>query len=355
MAAGEVPMSAPQVLRPADWTELVTGYQQPDLRRSIGQILSSFVPFAAILAAMLASLRVGYWPTLILALPAAGLLVRIFIIQHDCGHGAFFKSVRANDGLGFVCGVLTLTPYRHWRHNHAVHHRSAGNLARRGVGAIFTLTVREYVALSRWRRLLYRIYRHPLVLFGVGPVINFVILQRFWSPKAPRQERAGVLWTNLAIAGLTVGSLHLIGSEALILVLAPTLSIAFTIGTWLFYVQHQFEETYWARDEDWSYTLAALKGSSYYQLPEVLRWFTGNIGFHHIHHLSPKIPNYLLKRCHDENPSLRPATILTLASSLRTASLHLWDEETERLVGFGHRCPVRQETQQSIVPAGETD
>lgn len=343
-------MSSVEVQRSASWIGTVARYQTPDRWRSIGQICDSFIPFAALFYAMTASLSVSYWLTLGLSVPAAGFLVRIFIIQHDCGHGAFFKSARANDALGFICGVLTLTPYRPWRLSHAIHHRGNANLARRGVGAIHTLTVDEYRRLPRWRRMFYRIYRHPLVLFGLGPILNFVVLQRFWSPKAANKEWASLLWTNLAIACLATGMALAIGLQALLLPLAPILVIAFTAGTWLFYVQHQFEHTYWARDAVWSYTLAALRGSSYYRLPGILRWFTGNIGYHHIHHLSPRIPNYLLKRCYDENPSLQKVTVLTLASSLRCASLHLWDEDSQRLVGFRHLRREAVGAQESVVP-----
>jgi omega-6 fatty acid desaturase (delta-12 desaturase) len=286
------------------------------------------------------SLQVSYWVTLVLAIPAAGFLARIFIIQHDCGHGSFFKSMRANDRLGFICGVLTMTPYKHWRLSHSIHHRGASSLAKRGIGSIGTLTVGEYRELSRWRQLGYRIYRHPLFLFGVAPVFNFVVAQRFMFTAYSRKEWASLHWTNLALSGLAVLLILTIGLKALVLVYLPIMVVASSVGTWLFYVQHQFEHTYWVADEDWDYTLAALKGSSYYNLPAVLRWFTGNIGFHHIHHLSPRIPNYRLQQCHEENPVLQRVTILTLASSLRTASMNLWDEQTQRLVGFRSLSPA---------------
>jgi omega-6 fatty acid desaturase (delta-12 desaturase) len=292
------------------------------------------IPFIALLVVMYFSLEVGYWLTLAISVLAAGFLARIFIIQHDCGHGSFFRSTRANDRLGFVCGVLTMTPYRHWRLSHAIHHRGAGNLARRSIGSIRTLTVNEYRGLTRWKRLCYRVYRHPLFLFGVGPVCNFVVGQRFMFTSYSRSEWASLHWTNLAIGGLACFFAMVIGVKAVLLVYTPIMVIAATVGTWLFYVQHQYEDAYWASNENWDYSSAALRGSSYYNLPAVLRWFTGNIGFHHIHHLSPRIPNYFLKKCHEENQSLQQVTVLTLASSLRSASLHLWDEESQRLVGF---------------------
>jgi omega-6 fatty acid desaturase (delta-12 desaturase) len=335
-------MNTADAPQPSVWTDLVARYQVPDLRRSVQQVLNSFLPFFALTVLMVLSLdRVGYWATLLLAIPTAGFLARIFIIQHDCGHGSFFKSARANDWLGFLCGVLTMTPYRQWRLSHAIHHRGAANLAKRGVGAIHTLTVSEYLALPRWRRLAYRLYRHPALLFFGAAFFNFVILQRVMFTGPTRKEWASLHWTNLAI-GVVAGLLILaIGVKALVLVYAPIMAVASTVGTWLFYVQHQYEHTYWAEDAEWDYTLAALRGSSYYKLPGVLRWFTGNIGFHHVHHLSPRIPNYRLRECHEENPLFQQATVLTPASSLRTASLRLWDEDSERMVGFDHLRSMR--------------
>ena len=316
------------------WTELVTKYQVPDVHRSVRQICNSFIPFIALVVLMYFSLPVSYWLTLAMAIPAAGFLARIFIIQHDCGHGSFFKSTRANDRLGFICGVLTMTPYKYWRLCHSIHHRGASNLAKRSIGSIRTLTVNEYRESSRWRRLCYRVYRHPFFLFGVGPVFNFVVAQRFTFTDFARKEWPSLHWTNLTLAGLAVLAILTIGIKAMVLVYAPIMLVASSVGTWLFYVQHQYEDTYWITDEKWDYSLAALRGSSYYKLPTVLRWFTGNIGFHHVHHLSPRIPNYNLQRCHEENPIFQQATVLTIGSSIRTASLHLWDEAKQRLVSF---------------------
>lgn len=329
-------MSTTHMPSPGALTALVAKYQAPDLRRSIQQICNSFIPFIALTVLMYFSLELSYWVTLLMALPAAGFLARIFIIQHDCGHGSFFSSMSANDRLGFLCGILTMTPYKHWRQSHAIHHRGAANLAKRGIGDIDTLTVNEYRELSRWKRLSYRVCRHPFVLFGVTPFFNFVVGQRFLFTKYSRKEWPSLHWTNLAILGVAILLTLTIGLKALLLIYVPIIALASSLGTWLFYVQHQYERTYWVQDDEWDYALAALKGSSYYKLPSVLRWFTGNIGFHHVHHLSPRIPNYKLKQCHEENPVFQQATVLTLASSLRTASLRLWDEETRRLVGFEH-------------------
>jgi omega-6 fatty acid desaturase (delta-12 desaturase) len=269
--------------------------------------------------------------------------MRIFVIQHDCGHGSFFKSRKANDYLGSVCGILTLTPYYYWRKSHAIHHATASNLAERGVGDVYTMTVNEYLRQSKWGRLKYRLYRHPLTLFVLAPTVLFFIIYRFPHPesKSWKRERASVWWTNLALAMLVVALSLTLGFKEFLLIYLPITLLGATVGTWLFFVQHQFEDTYWAKEGEWDYTLAALRGSSYYKLPKVLQWFTGNIGFHHIHHLSPRIPNYLLQKCHEENPVFQQVVVLTLWSSFRTVFLSLWDEEQGRLVSFGHLKSIR--------------
>jgi len=279
-------------------------------------------------------LRIHYALTLLLALPAAGLLIRTFIIQHDCGHGSFLRSRRANDLIGSLCGVLTLTPYRYWRKNHAIHHATASRLERRGTGDIWTLTVAEYRACTRWQRFVYRLYRHPIVLFILGPVLLLVVLHRFPSKQPFRwnRDRASIVWTNLGLVGVYALLCWLLGWQTFLMVQLPIVFLSASIGTWLFYVQHQFEGTYWAPNARWDYEAAALRGASYYKLPRVLQWFSGNIGFHHIHHLSHRIPNYNLQRCHDENPMFQEGCILTLRSSFRTIPLKLWDEDRERLV-----------------------
>ena len=326
------------------WGPLVAKYQTPNTWGSIWQVCNTFIPFFLLWALTYISLGYGYWLTLLLALPAAGFLVRIFIIQHDCGHGSFFNSRKANDTLGSVCGVLTLTPYFYWRKSHAIHHASAGNLEQRGVGDIYTMTVAEYLQQSTWGRLKYRIYRNPVVLFVLAPTFLFLILYRFPHPdsKSWKKERASVLWTNIAIAAVIVLMSLAIGFKAFLLVQLPITILAVTAGTWMFFVQHQFEDTYWASRADWNYTLAALQGSSFYKLPKVLQWFTGNIGFHHIHHLSPRIPNYMLQKCHEENPLFQEVVVLTMWTSLKTTFLSLWDEDQQKLVSFGHLKSIRQ-------------
>ena len=318
------------------WQKLVAKYQGARPRQSLWQLVNTTLPFFALLYLMYRSLEVGYWLTLLLALPTAGFLVRLFIIQHDSGHGSFFKTRKANDAVGIFCSLFTWTPYHYWQKSHAIHHATAGNLDQRGIGDIYTMTVKEYQQQSRWGRLKYRLYRNPILLFGVVPTLLFVVFYRFPLAKteAMKKVRASVYWTNLAIALLVGGAIGLVGWQAFLLVYAPVMILAATAGTWLFYVQHQFENTYWAKSDTWKYELAALRGSSFYRLPRILQWFTGNIGFHHIHHLSPRIPNYLLEQCHRENEIFQKAVTLTLRSSLKCIFLALWDEEENRLISF---------------------
>ncbi len=328
-----------------NWQKIVAKYQTPDLRQSLWQVANSFLPYVGVWYLMYLSLRVSYWLTLALAVLAAGFLTRLFIILHDCGHGSFFKSQKANDFLGSVCGMFTFTPYFQWRHNHALHHATAGDLDRRVSWDLpMTLTVKEYLQLPRWKQVAYRLYRHPLALFGLIPLALFIVGQRLVSAKSGKRERFSVHLTNLAIlaTGLTLS--WAIGFRAYLLVQLPIMFAAATIGVWLFYIQHQFEDTYWAPNEEWDYTLAALKGSSYYKLPRVLQWFTGNIGLHHIHHLSARIPNYALQKCHDDNPMFQQVNTITLLTSLKSLSLRLWDEERQKLVSFGHLKSAQPDT-----------
>jgi omega-6 fatty acid desaturase (delta-12 desaturase) len=318
------------------WRRLVAKYQRPNAWKSIWQVVNSFVPFFLVWYLMYLSLSLSYIVTLLLGVIAGGFLVRIFIIQHDCGHGSFFKGRTANDLIGSVCGVLTLTPYYYWRKSHSIHHANAGNLEHRGVGDIFTMTVREYMEQSKWGQFKYRLYRNPFVLFTVIPTVLFIVLYRFPHPDSKRwkRERTSVYMTNIALAAIVTIMGMTIGWKEFFMVQLPISIFAATVGTWFFYVQHQFEDTYYAGGEDWDYTLAALQGSSYYQLPRVLQWFTGNIGFHHIHHLSPRIPNYLLQRCHEENPLFQNVATLTPVTSVKSIFLTLWDEERKKLISF---------------------
>ncbi len=327
------------------WVPVVARYQNPDVRKSIGQVLNTFIPFLIFWYLMFRSLEISYWLTLLLALPTAGFLVRIFIIQHDCGHNAFFKSKKVNDTLGFVCGMITLTPYYHWRHRHAIHHATASNLDKRGIGDVPTMTVEEYLNAPPLKKLGYRLFRSPLVMFLVIPFLVFFILNRFPAPKSPKREKASVHWSNLASLLFFGGIAAIFGWQAFLLTFFPATMIAAAFGTWLFFVQHQFEDTYWEHDPEWDFTLAGMEGSSYYRLPKILQWFTGNIGFHHIHHLSPRIPNYYLEKCHEENPMFQRVLTLTLRSSLHCAFLSLWDEETDTLVRFRDVPRIQQRMQ----------
>jgi omega-6 fatty acid desaturase (delta-12 desaturase) len=309
-------------------------YQRSHLGRSLWQAANSFVPYFVLWVLMVQSLSVSYWLTLGLAVIAAGFLVRIFIIFHDCGHGSFFRSRRANDLLGFVAGVLTLTPSHQWWHEHAVHHATAGDLDRRGVGDVWTLTVDEYRSASRWTRITYWFFRNPFFMFSVGPFLMFAIVNRFPHKTGGRREKMSVLWTNMAVAGAITMLCLTIGWKAYVLVHLPVFLFAGSAGIWLFYVQHQFDGVYWEHHEEWDYVRTAVEGSSYFRLPRLLQWFSGNIGFHHIHHLNARIPNYRLEACHRENPAFQEVPTVTLRSSLQSLGLRLWDDKVGRMVGF---------------------
>lgn len=316
------------------WRELVARYQEPSLTRSSWQLANSLIPYFALWIAMYFSLGVSYWLTLALSIPAAGFLVRIFIINHDCGHGAFFKSAKANSIWGSITSFLCVNPYYYWKHDHALHHAGTGNLDRRGYGDIWTMTVKEYLD-SPWHiRLAYRFYRNPIILFIVGALFMFTIGYRFAAKTATKKDRQSVFRMNIALALTLVVVWFTIGIKAFLLVQLPIFLFAAAAGSWLFYVQHQYEGVYWARGDEWDHVSASLDGSSYYKLPAVLQWFTGNIGFHHIHHLSSKIPNYNLARCHFENQVFQDVNVITVLSSLRCLQYRLWDEERNRLIGF---------------------
>jgi omega-6 fatty acid desaturase (delta-12 desaturase) len=284
----------------------------------------------------------AYWVTLLLSVPTALLLVRLFMIQHDCGHRSFFRSTWLNEWVGHAIGILTLTPHSYWRHAHNIHHATSGDLDRRGMGDITMLTVREYMALPRLKRFTYRAYRNPLTVLGIGPIYLFVIKLRLpldlLLRRRPGQRRdvlASVMMTNLAIAALLVGLGLWLGFVEMLMLQAPIILLSSAAGVWLFYVQHQFEHAYWRRNEEWNFHDAAIEGSSYYDLPQPLRWLTADIGIHHVHHLSSRIPNYRLRECLAHLPELPGVTRLTLWDSMKCLRLALYDEEAGRMISWG--------------------
>lgn len=318
----------------AVWKALVAEFQTPSIWRASWQIVNTLGSYLLLWYFIYLSLSVSWWLTVPLAVLGGFLLVRAFIIFHDCGHGSYFKSKLANNICGFICGVLTFTPYRHWRWEHSRHHANAGNLDRRGIGDVWTMTVQEYLDASIWVRVCYRIARNPFALFIVAPLYLFLIHQRCPNLKASSRERLSVWWMNLSIIIMAYGMSRLFGFFNYMVIQMIILTVVGTAGVWLFYVQHQFEDVYWERGEEWDFIAAAMEGSSFYNLPRVMQWFSGNIGYHHIHHLSPTIPNYNLERCHESNPKFRNVTEITLLSSLKSISYRLWDESEKKLVGY---------------------
>jgi omega-6 fatty acid desaturase (delta-12 desaturase) len=319
------------------WRKLLSVYQQPNLSRSMLELVLSAAPLAVLWTGAWIGSSFGlWWLALLLSASAAGFLVRLFMIQHDCGHGSYFKNAALNDWIGRGIGVLTLTPYDCWRRSHSIHHATSGNLDRRGIGEVATLTVDEYRALPRLKRLAYRLYRHPSVIFGLGPAFLFLLQHRWPAGQMCNGWRPWVsaFGTNAAIACLIGLAIVLGGWRALLLVHLPTLLLAASIGVWLFYVQHQFEHTHWARQGEWDLTEAALQGSSHYVLPAPLQWMTANIGVHHVHHVSSRVPFYRLPRVLRDYPELKAIGRLSVRASVRTIGLSLWDEAEKRLISF---------------------
>jgi omega-6 fatty acid desaturase (delta-12 desaturase) len=346
MSSGQNAIRDPDRASKAAWRSIVEKCQQPSVTRALWQLVNTLIPYALLWYLMYRTLEVSLWLTIPLAVLAGAFLVRVFIIFHDCGHGSYFKSRRANDIVGFLAGVLTFTPYYHWRWEHAIHHGTAGHLDKRGTGDVWTMTVQEYLESSRSRRFAYQLARNPLVLFVLAPLFIFVIRQRFASSRASRRERRSVWLMNLALLCVAALLSWIFGIAAYLLVQLTAMTVAGAAGVWLFYVQHQFEDVYWERGENWNYTAAALQGSSFYKLPRVLQWFSGNIGFHHIHHLSPRIPNYNLQKCHESDPLFQQVKPITLASSLKSLKFRLWDEEGRKLVGYALMRKRKREQQE---------
>ena len=327
-AAGEVRRE------PGFWRESLSAYARPRRLRSVGDLVTSVVPYLGVSVGMYFALALSPLLAVALAPVSAAFLLRTYIVFHDCSHGSFLASRRGNVWLGTICGLLVLSPFVRWRHDHAVHHATSGDLDKRGVGDLPTLTVTEYYQRS-WRgRLGYRIVRNPAVMFGLGPVFAMIIGPRIVARNARPRMRNSVIWTDIALAALAASLLWLIGIGDLLLLWAPAALLAGGVGIWLFYVQHQFEGAYWQRSDRWSYADAALRGSSFLKLPKPLQFVTGNIGYHHIHHLSVRIPNYNLQRAHEENAILQSVPTLSLWDGIRSVRLKLWDEQHWRLVTF---------------------
>jgi omega-6 fatty acid desaturase (delta-12 desaturase) len=318
--------------RGAHWTHALAPFARPSVPRSILDLLTAVVPYLGLLVAMYYSLRVSHLLTLGLGVLAAGFLLRTYIIFHDCSHGSFLPSKRGNLWLGSVLGVLVFAPFANWRHSHAIHHATAADLDRRGQGDVPTLTVAEYYARPWKGRLSYRLFRNPLIMFGLGPLGAMILAPRIVPRGARPRIRRSVHLTNLALAALISGACLLVGWSNFLLIQGPAALIAGAAGIWLFYVQHQFEDTYWERNTGWTYADAALRGSSYLKLPKVLQFFTGNIGLHHVHHLNSRIPNYNLQAAHDSDPVFLSVPTLTIWDGLRATRLKLWDEDSRRLV-----------------------
>jgi omega-6 fatty acid desaturase (delta-12 desaturase) len=309
-------------------------YARPILWRSLLDLATSVVPYLALSVVMYLLLPVSYLLVLLVAIPASGFLVRTFILFHDCTHGSLLPSKRANAWVGAVLGLMVYSPFLRWRHDHAIHHATSGDLDRRGGGDVRTLTVAEYQALAPRSQLAYRLFRNPLVMFGIGPIVALLIGPRMVSRDARPRMRRSVIGTNIVLALIVAGLCWLIGWESFLLIQAPTVMLAGSAGIWLFYVQHQFEDAYWEDTGNWSYADAALRGSSYLKLPKVLQFFSGNIGLHHVHHLNARIPNYNLQRAHDENPIFHDVPVLSMRDGLHSVRLKLWDEDRGRLVTF---------------------
>jgi omega-6 fatty acid desaturase (delta-12 desaturase) len=317
-----------------NWKSDIEPYQQSDIRKSLWQLTNTIVPFFALWYVAYLSFSVSIWLTLAMTIPAAGFLVRVFIIFHDCSHHAFFKHRLANDGVGILLGFLALFPYHQWKHEHSVHHGTNGNLTRRGTGDIWTLTVDEYLSSPPLRRVFYRLYRNPLILFGLGPFYLLLFQNRFNRKNAGKKERWNTHMTTVVLFAAIGMLTWLVGWKQFLLIEGAILYFSGMAGIWLFYVQHQFEDSYFEEAENWDYVRAALQGSSFYKLPKVLQWITGNIGFHHIHHLGPRIPNYHLQRVYESKSYLQRVPTIGMLTSLRSLGFRVWDEERKKFRGF---------------------
>lgn len=316
------------------WEKMVMNYNKPDLRKSIWQICNSLIPYLIMWFLMYQSLRYSYWLTLLLSIIACGFLIRMFIIFHDCGHGSFFRKKLANDTVGIIMGIMAFTPYYKWHTEHRIHHATAGNLDKRGIGDVWTLTLDEYKKSSKGIRFLYRAFRNPFIMFSLGPIIIVMFLNRITRSGMTMQEKNNVYFTNSMIILMAVLMSLWIGLKAYLLIQLPVILISHSMGLWLFYVQHQFDDVSWERNNAWNYKTAAIQGSSFLRLPLIFQWFTGNIGFHHVHHLSSRIPNYNLSKCHYDNELFKEVKPINLFSSFKTFKLNIWDEVNRQMTSI---------------------
>lgn len=323
------------------WHTIIAKYNRPKLSRSLWQIINSIGPYIILWVLMVLSMKISFWLTIPLIVLSAGFLVRIFIIFHDCGHGSFFKSKRANVIVGKICGIMALTPYDRWTDSHRAHHQTVGNLDKRGLGDVWTLTVDEFMSRPKGKRFLYRLFRHPLFLIGFGGPMSFILTNRFTTRKMTRKQKNNIYFTNIVLLVLATGLSWLIGWQTFLLIQLPVMYVAAVAGVYLFYLQHQYDDVIWRRSEEWDYQEMALHGSSFFKLPAVLRWFTGNIGYHHIHHLGSTIPNYNLVECHNENPMFQEVKPITFFKSFHSLKLRLWDEKNQRIISFKELRKIR--------------
>ncbi|TKD68239.1 fatty acid desaturase [Pseudalkalibacillus hwajinpoensis] len=318
----------------------VSPFAKPDTVAGVRQLLNTLLPFLLLWFLAYQSLSLSAWLAVPLAMIAGGFVVRIFIIFHDCTHGSFFKSQKANRIVGTITGIITMFPFEKWKREHNIHHATSGNLDKRGTGDIWVMTVEEYAAASIWGRLAYRLYRNPIVMFGLGPIYLFLITNRFNRKDAKRKERMSTYITNASIIVIYSLLILAIGWEAFLIIQLPILYVAGSLGIWLFYVQHQFEDSYFEDETEWDFVKAAVDGSSYYKLPKILQWVSGSIGYHHVHHLSPRVPNYNLEKAHESTPPLHKATTITLLSSLESIRFRLYDTKNKTFVSFKEVKPL---------------
>lgn len=337
------------------WRSDIAPFERPHMKHSVWQIINTVGPFFVLWYFAFLSLSVSVWLTFVLDLVAAGFLIRIFIIFHDCCHKSFFKNKIANEIVGTLTGILTFVPYHQWRHTHSVHHASSGNLDRRGVGDIWTYTVDEYMQASRLKRILYRVYRNPFTMFVVGPIFIFLFDYRFNRKRAGMKERINTYITNIAIVGSIALLCWGMGWQSFLLIQGPMFFFSGMAGIWLFYVQHNYEDSYFENDGEWDYVKAAMHGSSFYNLPRVLHWITGNIGYHHIHHLSPRVPNYHLRKVHNKSAALRNVQTITLKTSLESLKFRIWNEEAKKFIQFKDLKQFRVKVKPRVIKAIDLD